>query len=424
VIRSTSKLSRSTLSPQAAGLRLTCLALIVSTAGCSLFDRAVSGDRVDYKSSVNAAKRPTLEVPPDLTQLAAENRYAVPTPGSSAQSQSTVSASSFRSSAPALEPTARAAAAAAVPAPAASGAVASVSPDAAGNLRVERSSDIRWLSSTLTPEQLWPQLKTFWTDRGFTLSTDEPAVGVMETDWAENRANLPNDIIRNTIGRVLPNVYSTSERDRFRTRVERTATGSEIYVTHRGLAEVYTSQLKDTVVWQPRPADPQLEAEFLSRMLVSLGKPKGDDSNTTNVAAATPLNPTGANVPLAPARARALTGQPGAALQVDERFDRAWRGVGVALDRSGFTIEDRDRGQGVFFVRYVDPATAGKEGPNIIQRMFSFGRRDDKSLPARYRVVVKEEGAASTVSVQDASGAPEKGEAAQRIVSMLVDDMK
>ena len=416
--------------------RVACAAMLASLAGCSLLERATTGDKVDYKSTV-AVKKTSLDVPPDLTQLTADNRYAVP---GQAQNQSVVSASSFKSQVPppaaaatpmttATSPTslssdASKAAVATTPA-----VVSNVAPDAIGNVKIQRSSDLRWLATTQTPEQVWPQLQQFWQDRGFTLSLDQPDIGVMETDWAENRAKLPNDLIRNTLGRVIDSLYSTGERDRFRTRVERTPTGSEIYVTHRGMVEVYTSQLKDTTTWQPRPADPQLEAEFLSRMLVALGKPQLPsnvaDNSATDPATVKAVAAASAAMPaLAPARARVVPNLPSAAMQVDEKFDRAWRGVGLALDRSGFTIEDRDRGQGLYFVRYVDPALAGKDGPNIFSRIFSLGRDKEKGGPARYRVVVKEEGVASTVTVQDANGAPEKGEAGQRIVAMLVDDMK
>src|SRR4030095_12576523 len=103
----------------------------------------------------------------------------------------------------------------------------------------------RWLVTKLTPEQLWPQLITFWQERGFILVTQSPEAGVIETDWAEDRAKIPSALIRNTIGKLIDSMYSTGERDKFRTRVERTATGSEVYISNRGLEEVYVSQQRD-----------------------------------------------------------------------------------------------------------------------------------------------------------------------------------
>ena len=118
--------------------------------------------------------------------------------------------------------------------------------------------------------------------------------------------------------------------------------------------------------------------------------------------------------------ARLDDGRAASTLQMDDSFDRAWRRVGLALDRTGFTVEDRDRAQGLYFVRYVDPALAGKEAPGFFARLFD----KTETKPERYRVAVKGEGDASTVSVLNAQGAPENGDAGRRIVALLVEDLK
>jgi outer membrane protein assembly factor BamC len=369
---------RLTLPPRSHAVALAVAAL--AAAGCSTVENVLSGDKVDYRSQ--SAKTVPLEVPPDLTQLARDGRYR-PQSGP-------VSASG-----------AAAAASAAAPAQAA------VAPKSIGDIRVERDGNQRWLVVPMTPEQLWPQLRAFWLERGFTIEIENAQTGVMETNWAENRAKLPQDWIRSTIGRVFDALYSTSERDRFRTRVERTAGGSEVYISHRGMQEVYNSQQRDSTVWQPRPADPQLEAEFLSRLMVKLGTPA--QAARTEVAKA----PEAAPRPTPPpADATSIT--------LDDGFDRAWRRVGLALDRSGFTVEDRDRSAGLYYVRYVDPKTAGTEEPGFFSRL--FGAKE--ATPLRYRVLVKSEGNRSQVSVQNAQGAPETGEAAKRIVGLISADLR
>ena len=374
-----------TRSPSALPLawRTAALALACSLIGCTSMGSLMDGDKIDYR---NAGSRTTgLEVPPDLTQLARDSRYQQPS--------GPVNASTFQ--APTMVPTS---------------ATQTIAPTSVGNVHLERQGNDRWLSTTLTPEQLYPQLRSFWRDNGFVLVQDRPDAGVIETDWAENRAKLPQDIIRKTIGKALDAVYSTGELDKFRTRIERTPTGSDIYVTHRGMVEVYTSERKDTTTWQPRPADPQLEAEFLSRMMVKLGA-------TEEVAKAAV-----ATTPSAPAHARLVDGS-STSLSVDDGFDRAWRRVGLALDRSGFTVEDRDRAQGLYYVRYVDPKFAGKEEPGFFSRLFG-AKKDDSGNPARYRVAIKGEGSSSTVSVQNDKGAPETGDAGKRIIHLLIDDLK
>lgn len=364
--------------------------LVGTLAACSSIDGVVSGDKIDYRTAT--AKATPLEVPPDLTQLAVDPRYA---------------------------PQAGVISAAALQAPGVAASAApvtdKVAPASLGNVRIERQGNLRYLSTPLTPEQLWPQLQDFWKERGLSLAIDQPDVGVMETDWAENRAKLSDDIIRRTLGKVFDSLFSTGERDKYRTRVERTAQGSEVYIVHRGMEEVYTNALKESTTWKPRPSEPLLEGEMLSRLMIKLG--------AKDEVAKAAVAQTATAAPVAPARARALTGRPAATLQIDESFDRAWRRVGLALDRSGFTVEDRDRAQGLYFVRYVDPAQAGKEEPGFFSKLFS-GDANKLTGPIRYRVAVKGEGEASTVSVFDTKGAPENGDAGQRIVRLLVEDLK
>ena len=377
--------------------------LFVLVGGCSSIERLATGDKVDYRSSSVTTK--TLDVPPDLTQLNRDPRFQAP--GGS------VSASAFESSASAVAPAGPSGPPITVSAaPSTAPAVTAAASDEA---RIERAGSQRWLATRLTPEQLWPQLRTFWQERGFNLVVDEPATGVMETDWAEDRAKLPNDLLRNTLGRLIESFYSTGERDKFRTRVERTPSGSEVYISHRGLVEVYVGMQRDTTMWQPRPADAQLEATFLSRLTQKLNA-----KEDTKTAAAKPVVEA---TPVA-ARARLIEDAPGAAMQIDEGFERAWRRVGLALDRTGFTVEDRDRSGGLYFVRYVDPAQAGKEEPGFFSRMFSGSGKSGSQTPARYRIAVKASGDRTTVSVLDAQGAPESSEIGKRIVALLVEDLK
>src|SRR5699024_2147695 len=153
-------------------------------------------------------------------------------------------------------------------------------------------------------------------------------------------------------------------------------------------------------VWQPRAADPELETEFLRRMMVKLGV----SEEQSRAAAA-------AQVPVAPAaRTAVVNGAP--VVQIAEPFDRAWRRVGVALDRTGFTVEDRDRSQGVYFVRSVEP-NAAKKDQGFLSKIFS--RSPDAAPPLKYRIVVRSEGEQSTVSVLNAAGAPETSATAERI---------
>jgi len=355
--------------------RFALLALVAGLAACS----ALESEKIDYKS---AGKAPTLEVPPDLTQLSRDNRYAVP--------GGAVTANAYQAglaNAPSL-PT----------------AVSSV-----GDVKMERAGTQRWLVVNRSADQLWEPVRDFWQESGFLLTTDQRNLGIMETDWAENRAKLPQDIIRSTIGKLMDSLYSTGELDRFRTRLERTPNGTEIFISHRGMEEVYSSSRKDQTTWQPRASDPELEAEFLRRLMVKLGVSQ-EQSKVIAAAGAAPQTAKVANV----------GGQP--MVQINDNFERAWRRVGLALDRTGFTVEDRDRTAGTYFVRYVPP-NPNKSEPSIFSKMLSFGSSKTEA-PLKFRILVKGQGETSTVSVLNEAGAPDSTANAQRIVQVIADDLK
>ena len=222
------------------------LALALAGCGSTMFDSA----KVEYKSE---RKLPPLEIPPDLTTPARDDRYQIP--DTNPTGGTTLSAYN--------------AARANAPRPGTSGILPEID-----KVRLDRSASERWLVVSEPPEKVWPIVKDFWQELGFLIKVELPEAGVMETDWAENRAKIKQDPIRNLIGGILDGAYSTGERDKFRTRLERGEKPgtTEIYVTHRGVSEVYTNQYHDATTWQARPPDPNLEAEFLHRLMVRFGR--------------------------------------------------------------------------------------------------------------------------------------------------------
>ena len=339
---------------------------------------ALETDKVDYRS---AAKAPRLDVPPDLTQLNKDTPYTVVGGAVSANATNTTQAVTEKSDVAAL---------------------------AVGDVRIERAGNQRWLVVNRPAEKLWEPVKDFWQENGFLLALDQDKLGIMETDWAENRAKLPQDFLRASLGRLLDSFYSTPERDKFRTRLERDSNGNtEIFISHRGMVEVYTADRTNETVWQPRAADPELEAEFLRRLMVKLGVSQEQSKALVANSVTKPV-----------ATVTSLNGQP--VVQLDEGFDRAWRRTGLALDRTGFTVEDRDRKQGVYFVRYQE-LTSDKAEPGFFSKMFS-GTKANVAL--KYQIAVRSAGEKSTISVLDANGNPETTAVAQKIVKVIADDIK
>jgi outer membrane protein assembly factor BamC len=370
------------------GLAVATLLTSLALGGCSTLSSTLSGDKVDYKSASAAKTGPGLDVPPDLSQLTRDSRYVVP--------GMAISANAYQVAQPNTS--------AATPTAASS----------IGDVRIERAGNQRWLVVNRPADKLWEPVRDFWKESGFQLPIEQAELGIIETDFAENRAKLPQDFIRNTIGKVFDGLYSTGERDKFRTRFERLANGStEIYISHRGMVEVVSSSSgtgsSGSTVWQPRPADPELEAEFLRRLMVKLGV--SQEQSKALVAS---------GVQRQTSRIAAVNGIP--LLQVDEGFERAWRRVGLALDRTGFTVEDRDRAQGVYFVRYVALTSDSKE-PGFFSKLFKSSA-GGASVPLKYRITLRSKEDSTSVSVLNADGQPESSVNAERIIKVLADDLK
>jgi outer membrane protein assembly factor BamC len=281
---------------------------------------------------------------------------------------------------------------------------------------IERSGNQRWLVVNGTPDKLWGQVKDFWQETGFLIKLDLPEAGVMETDWAENRAKIKEDGLRNLLGKVIDSLYSTAERDKFRTRLEPgTVPGTtEIFISHRGMYEIFITEGKDQTRWQPREPDPELEAEMLRRLMVRLGS---DQKRADSEIAAARVKQVD--------RAKLTRGNDGAGtLEVQETFDRAWRRVGLALDRVGFTVEDRDRSKGLYFVRYVDPETDGQKKDDGFLSKLAFWKGSAPTSQTRYRIFVKDNGPLTTVQVLSFEGGVDQSETSKKILSLLYDQLK
>ena len=356
--------------------------LLLGVFGLTACGSVMNTDKVNYKTQTDAPPAASLEVPPDLSKINRNKRFDVP--------GGTISANELSGGTK-------------------TDAGPLTSPLALADIQVKRAGNQMWLDIARPPEDLWIAVRDFWKESGFTLVRDEQGIGVMETEWAENRAKLPQDFIRRNLGKVLDGLYSTGERDKFRIRLDRTDSNhTELYVVHRGMVEVYADKLSKNTVWQPRANDPELEKEFLRRLMLKLAPVTADSTKAFEGVAAQ-----------IGSKLISIDGKP--AVTFNQSFDVTWRRVGVLLDRNGFTVEDRDRKQGIYFVRYVDNPDEAEEG--FFSKLFSSSK--NSTGPQQYRLrIVSSDNATSTISILNASGQADGSATAQKIAQLLVKELQ
>ena len=390
-------------------MRRSLLLFVVLTAalgvsGCSgtlddAIDKVVPKREAQYKSSRSL---PPLEVPPDLSASTLNESLAVPASSGSA-TYSDYSAGNRK-----------------VAAQTAQGVL-----PLAADARVVRVDDKRWLRVDAPPEEVWPKVRDFWLNQGFLISVEDPAIGIIETDWAEQRERIEGGLWQSLMEKLSSALYGTATRDKFRSRLERGEQPevTEVFISHRGAEEVVVESPvptsgERTRNWQPRPSDPELEAEMIARLLVFLGA--GEEAARQQVAQTLDQRRD---------RARIARDDTGAALlTLEEGFSRAWRRTGLALDRVGFTVEDRDRSRGLYFVRYVDPdKDLGKEKKGFFSKL-AFWRSDDRN-PQDDAYLISLVGGRDVEATTDVVVLTKEGErdstrTADRILSLLHQQLK
>ena len=365
------------------------LILAISTVGLVGCKSVSTNDTVDYKSA-GAVRGPNLSYPPDLITAQADRRYIVQDGSATMSEYNAAVKKSVQTRKNVMT---------GIP-----------------GMRIARDGERRWLVVEKPAPELYPQIKDFWQENGFLLVIDSPSTGIMETDWAENRAKIAQDFIRSAVGGALDSIYDTGERDKYKTRLEVSKPGeTEIYITQRGAIEKCATDSTGScisTIWTARPNDPELEAAFLARLMERLGM-------TQEQAKAQVAVPLGAKTPKAKL---VQEGVNTAHIEMAAGFDRAWRDTGLALDRSNFTVEDRNRTNGVYYVRYVNPKDLG-DTKGFFSNLFSS--KDDSSLKAKkYSVVVKSTVDNScSVYVQDADGKPENTAAGLQLLTLLTEQM-
>jgi outer membrane protein assembly factor BamC len=367
-------------------LKATALVGLVLMSGCAQLRTMLDGDNsVDYKSVVMSDP---LSIPPDMTQAASDPRYRAPAGGSTTfnQFQQAGQQASAKGS---------------------SAAQSGVLPTRS-DMRVMRDGDLRWLSVDMSADKVFSLAGDFWSENGFTLDVTDPKAGLLVTNWAENRAKIPESWIRQLLGSVLPGLWDSGTRDKFRTRIERAGTRTEVYISHQHMDEISTAADGTDIRWVRGKEDPGLNAAMLARLMVFMGE---DVDGARKKMAQSVANPQSPKV-VTPTADKTV-------LVISEGFDRAWRRVGVALDSGGFAVDDRDRSAGDYYVRYVDSDTGFKrEDPNFLSRL--FGAKNPGKAPT-YRIHLGARGNETEVTVLTDKGVRDESDTAKRLLAVLAD---
>lgn len=380
-------------------LRLATLTSVAAAlTGCSQLGIDLMTDKVQYESSTSRAP---LEIPPDLNDLPSTERYTIPT-------RPQIYSANAETAKAELETQKR------------GEAVSQVLPKTEV-ATIIRDGAVRYVHVKESADRVWPVLQDFWPSVGLTVKAQDPATGVIQTEWAENKANLPKDIIRRTIGKALDFAYDTSERDQYRSRIERNADGtSNIYITHRQMIEVVTGSQQDSTVWQPGPNDPELEAEMLTRLAQKL---EFEFNPTAKPEAQKKLDQMAQAKYVPMSELVADDTGTAQAVVIKEPFDRAWRRVGVALDRAGFDLVDRDRTQGLFMIKYLDPdyELQRKQEQGFFANVFSKTKAVE---PVEFQIRLVPNGEQTRLTVTGVGGRADETGVAPRILTLIAEQTR
>jgi outer membrane protein assembly factor BamC len=387
----------------------------------------------DYKG---AGRSRPLEVPPDLTASPVSDAYSIPgstnySSYSQAQEGQEIGVEKVL-----------------------------VTPD---GVRLERAGAQRWLVVNSPAEKVWPVILEFWADQGFAVRSENAQLGVMETEWIDTEAIKKDETgnLGDRFDKMLDKLSGYADKKKFRTRIDRgnEANTTEIYMTHRSvsgapddgknriktqLGEIDTGyKLEGKTAVAEDVRDAELDAELLRRLMVKLGV--AEQKSKDIIAQGVILK-----------RAEVIKEADGSAiLKLNDAFDRAWRRVGLALDRVGFVIEDKDRSNGIFFVRYADVdiddtpkkkkglldtlkfwgdddkkeagAVSDKDEKSMVEKLKFWGTDDKQKVnpEKQYRIKVADGDKDNTiVTVVDKEGTRIRTTTANRIVALMYEQLK
>lgn len=361
---------------------------IFAIVACSSTPEVDDGYKGVYGNKSSSSKSDSLEVPPDLTSPDLSRAMNIPSLSSSDSSYHLQSGSGS----------------------------SSVLPQSTSGVRFVRDGRIFWLEIGANPDDIWGDIRNFYKDLGFSFVRDEPLNGLLETNWLENRFDVPTGWFSSMVG----GLFSTGLKDKFRIRIERSSDKENVillFVTHQGLKETVigdSSAYSDvTTAWIARESDPDLEAEMLQRFLVFRGVSKTLAKQTI---------PTKQSKSVERATLEKAPSAETYVINVDEIFPRTWRRISIALDRMGLVIVDRNRSKGIYYIKTTEDFVKGEEEEQSwISSLFSS---TEKLTVSEYKLIVDDEDSKTVISLMNDAGEKDTSKTGYFILKSLQEHLR
>ena len=344
----------------------------------------------DYKGVYNTKKssRGSLEVPPDLAAPDSSNALSIPSLSGTGANFSEYSNLG-------------------------EGSANNVLPKSSAGIRFVREGRSFWLEIESKPDEIWRQTRSFFMDLGFSFVRENPVNGLIETEWLENRLDVPTGWFSSLLG----GLFSTGLMDKYRIRIERSDKDnvSLLFITHQGLKEVSYGNFSETdysIKWQPRESDPELEAEMLQRFLVFRGVAKAHAKQLTSQKKDIEI-------------AKLVKDQSGvnSVIEVSEIFPRTWRRISIALDRMGIVVEDRNRSKGLYYIKTTEDFIKGDaEDKSWLESI--FGSNEKQLKIAQYQLSVDDLENKTLISILSSSGEQDNSKTGYFILKKLQSQLR
>ena len=146
------------------------------------------------------------------------------------------------------------------------------------DITVKKSGSRRWLIVNKNPDLVWDLTKQFLKEKGFVIKKSNKKIGVMETDFLENKPKIPSKslgLIRSFLESQIDNVsYTLPIVDSYKVIIEPLDLGekTQVNLSLFSMAEVISgSGNNETTYWQASEKNTALETEMLYSLMLYLG---------------------------------------------------------------------------------------------------------------------------------------------------------